>query len=620
MTSWLYIRFIVLTLLGVLSFVFVFKSAIFVSSDSGLPCPPLPWTSKVVTRERRVLVTGAAGFIGYHSSLRLRQTWEAHVVGLDVFSEHYSVQLKRDRATALAREGVEVYRGDLCDQTLLQTLFRRHRFTHVLHLAGRPGIRTSVNEPAAYAATNVGCFLTLLDVLKDRKNITLVFASSSSVYGEDVQVPFSIDSLSDFPSNMYAATKLMAERFAETYCTLFGVPATGLRFFTVYGPWGRPDMAVYDFTERIVGEKPVHLYTASQSVYRDFTYIEDVVDGIMSALDHTPSGCGEVFNIGSGLPHSLETLVSLLEKELAKKAKKVYFAPSSYELLTTWADISVSRSVLSYCPKVSLQEGLHRFVQWYLRYTEQNQKYTEGNQKNTERNHKNTERNQSVVMETYALDVCNVWAKEQNLKSQERMASLKGQYLRYAQENNVTLPELKKSRFLFYAGMDSPGGTIITAQDHSIKYLMEWCLQTEQCVAFNTAGELKNYVLPQHQWVAKGVGGLYVADLNVCAADLHSCGRHSSCVSTGPSTFTCVCNEGYEMFPSGCVRRYEATPTQEEEQWKLVDYMNGLEWEKLVRGRNFVYFPGLDSHGGDYLFVQGNVTQVMEACRRTYSF
>ena len=208
------------------------------------------------------------------------------MVGLDNFNDYYSVQLKLNRAALLSREGVKIYRGDLCDGTLLRSLFDKYDFTHVLHLAGRTGVRASLKDPAAYAATNIGCFLSLLDVIKDRKvrersgcvyfismgvsckknyflqNTSLVFASSSSVYGESAKVPFSPHSPPHTPGNMYAATKLLAERFAETYCALYGVPVIGLRLFTVYGPWGRPDMAVYDFTDRIVRGLPLHLYSA----------------------------------------------------------------------------------------------------------------------------------------------------------------------------------------------------------------------------------------------------------------------------------------------------------------------------------------------------------------------
>ncbi|MCH9610982.1 MAG: UDP-N-acetylglucosamine 4-epimerase [Chlamydiales bacterium] len=310
---------------------------------------------------KRVLVTGAAGFIGSHTALALKEAGH-EVVGLDNFNDYYSVDLKRARAQRLEQNGISVIEGDLCDKGLLEELVSD--CTHVLNLAAQAGVRYAKKNPNSYLKSNLEGFLNLLEVLKSRPEIKLVYASSSSVYGCNEKTPFSTEDRTDQPANLYAATKKANELMAYSYHHLFGLTTVGLRYFTVYGPWGRPDMAYFSFTEAILKGEPITLFNRGQ-MWRDFTYIDDVVTGTIAALDYDQNS---VFNLGNHRCEELAYFVSILEQELGKGADIRLIDEAPGEMIRTWADISDAKKKLGYQPKTSLKEGLAQFIQWHKRY------------------------------------------------------------------------------------------------------------------------------------------------------------------------------------------------------------------------------------------------------------
>lgn len=310
-------------------------------------------------KQRKILLTGAAGFIGFHVSQALVKRGD-HVVGLDNFNSYYTPELKRARAAQL---DIELIDADINDRETLKTLFEKHHFTDVVHLAAQAGVRYARKHPEAYLSSNIDGFLSILETLRHYPDVKLTYASSSSVYGRNDKIPFSTDDRTDKPANLYAATKKANELMAYSYHHLYGIAMTGLRFFTVYGPWGRPDMAYFSFTEAIMQGKPIHLFNNGQ-MRRDFTYIDDVVAGTLAAIDHKAEY--EVFNLGNNQPEELMTLVTLLEKGLGKEAEKIFEGPSAGEVETTFADITHAQAQLGYQPTTSLEEGLGHFIEWYL--------------------------------------------------------------------------------------------------------------------------------------------------------------------------------------------------------------------------------------------------------------
>ena len=286
-------------------------------------------------QKKIILVTGIAGFVGFHLAKSLKERGDI-VVGLDNFNTYYTPTLKRARAALLKEQGIEVIEADINAKSTLDTLFQTHGFTHVLHLAAQAGVRYARTNPEAYLASNINGFLSLLETLRAYPHVKLVYASSSSVYGRNTKIPFSTQDTTDKPANLYAATKKANELMAYSYNHLYGIRSTGLRFFTVYGPWGRPDMAYYLFTQAILENRPIHLFNQGE-MQRDFTYIDDITRGTIAALDY--EGEYELFNLGNNRPTPLLTLVATLEKLLGKEAIKVFEGASAGEVETTYADI-----------------------------------------------------------------------------------------------------------------------------------------------------------------------------------------------------------------------------------------------------------------------------------------
>ncbi|KAM0015836.1 putative UDP-glucuronate 4-epimerase [Helianthus debilis subsp. tardiflorus] len=329
-----------------------------------------------------VLVTGAAGFVGTHVSVALKRRGDG-VLGLDNFNDYYDPSLKRARQALLERTGIYVVEGDINDAALLKKLFELITFSHVVHLAAQAGVRYAMVNPGSYVNSNVAGFVNLLEACKNANpQPAVVWASSSSVYGLNTKVPFSEKDRTDQPASLYAATKKAGEEIAHTYNHIYGLSLTGLRFFTVYGPWGRPDMAYFFFTRDILKGKTVPVFEGANhgTVARDFTYIDDIVKGCLGALDTAEKSTGSggkkrgpaqlrVFNLGNTSPVPVSSLVGILERLLKVKAKRVVMKlPRNGDVPFTHANISLARRELGYKPTTDLQTGLKKFVRWYLSY------------------------------------------------------------------------------------------------------------------------------------------------------------------------------------------------------------------------------------------------------------
>lgn len=311
---------------------------------------------------KRVFITGIAGFIGFHLGLALKKRGD-FVIGIDNFNSYYDPELKRERASLLKKEGIDVLSLDLLEREKIRLLVLSHQITHIAHLAAQAGVRHSLESPEDYISSNLDGFFSILEVCRYFPHIKLTYASSSSVYGLSQKVPFSIDDNTDRPTNLYGATKKANELMAHSYHHLFGCSVTALRYFTVYGPWGRPDMAYFRFTEKIANKEPIQVFN-SGNMKRDFTYIDDIVDGTLRALD-LGAPC-EIFNLGSHAPIPLLTLIETIEKALGVEAIRHYLPIQPGEMLETYADIEKSQKLLGFQPKVSLEEGISHFVDWFL--------------------------------------------------------------------------------------------------------------------------------------------------------------------------------------------------------------------------------------------------------------
>ncbi|KAL7158526.1 hypothetical protein ABFS83_02G149700 [Erythranthe nasuta] len=329
-----------------------------------------------------VLVTGAAGFVGTHVSAALKRRGDG-VLGLDNFNDYYDPSLKRARQALLERTGVYIVEADINDVVLLKKLFDIVPFSHVMHLAAQAGVRYAMENPSSYVHSNIAGLVSILEVCKNANpQPAIVWASSSSVYGLNSKVPFSELDRTDQPASLYAATKKAGEEIAHTYNHIHGLSLTGLRFFTVYGPWGRPDMAYFFFTRDILKGKSIPIFEAANhgTVARDFTYIDDIVKGCLGALDTAEKSTGSggkkkgaaqlrVFNLGNTSPVPVSDLVSILERLLKVKAKRLIMKlPRNGDVQFTHANISLAQRELGYKPTTDLQTGLKKFVRWYLSY------------------------------------------------------------------------------------------------------------------------------------------------------------------------------------------------------------------------------------------------------------
>jgi UDP-glucuronate 4-epimerase len=315
-----------------------------------------------------VLITGAAGFIGSHVVARLAgMGWP--VVACDNFNDYYSPRLKHDRVNALLKPyGITCARIELSDAAEVESLFERTHPAYVVHLAAQAGVRYSLHDPAAYVQSNLVAFMNVLEACRRRKPIHLVYASSSSVYGANRKVPFHEEDKADSPISLYGATKKSNEMMAHAYSHLFGFPATGLRFFTVYGPWGRPDMAYFQFAEKMLHGEPIPVY-AEGRLRRDFTYIDDIVEGIVRLLPKPAAGeSGEphaIFNIGSCLPIRVIDFIALLERMLDVNATLHFLPMQPGDMEATYADTTRLWESVGFSPITPLERGLAAFAKWF---------------------------------------------------------------------------------------------------------------------------------------------------------------------------------------------------------------------------------------------------------------
>jgi UDP-glucuronate 4-epimerase len=331
----------------------------------------------------KILLTGAAGFIGSTTTLRLLARGDT-VVGLDNLNDYYEVQLKRDRLARLTpHPAFRFVQMDVADRDGMARLFAEERFDRVIHLAAQAGVRYSLINPHAYIDSNVVGFTNVLEGCRHSKVQHLVYASSSSVYGGNTRMPFSEHDSVDHPVSLYAATKKANELMAHTYSHLFGLPTTGLRFFTVYGPWGRPDMALFLFTKAILEGRPIDVYNHG-NMQRDFTYVDDIVEGVIRVLDRvaTPNGAYRadapdpgtsnapfrVFNIGNHNPVPLLEFIAAIEDALGLKATKNLMPLQDGDVPATYADVDSLNDWVGFVPKTDIRSGIGRFVQWYREY------------------------------------------------------------------------------------------------------------------------------------------------------------------------------------------------------------------------------------------------------------
>lgn len=324
-----------------------------------------------------VLVTGVAGFIGYHVARALLERGE-HVIGIDNFTPYYSLELKRARLTELdpwAGDRFRFLEVDFADEAALTASLAPFDFDRIVHLGAQPGVRYSIENPGAYAKSNLVGHLNMLEAGRHRGVAHLVYASSSSVYGGNDSLPFRVEDRADHPISLYAATKKADELMSETYSHLYRLPQTGLRFFTVYGPWGRPDMAVWLFTKKILAGEPIEVF-GHGDMRRDFTYIDDILAGILAALDNPPPDDGAVkaggsqgphrlFNIGNNRSEELTHLIDVIEAACGRKAERIVKPMQPGDVRDTYADISAIQRDLGYAPTTPIDAGVPKFVRWY---------------------------------------------------------------------------------------------------------------------------------------------------------------------------------------------------------------------------------------------------------------
>jgi UDP-glucuronate 4-epimerase len=312
-----------------------------------------------------ILVTGAAGFIGYHLCKALIDRGE-EIVGIDNLNDYYEVQLKQDRLKQIEMEPAFSFEKiDICDYTKLLDLLSSHNFSHVCHLAAQVGVRYSLENPFPYQKSNLEGFLNILEVCRKFPVKNLVYASSSSIYGADPKIPFSEDEKSDRPISLYGATKRANELMAHSYSYLYNIPITGLRFFTVYGPWMRPDMALFKFAKKIQAGEPIDVYGKGK-MKRNFTYIDDIIQGIILALEKPQPYA--LYNIGNDRTEILEDYIHVLETCLGKSAIRNYLPQQPGDMTETWADLSKIRQDLGYEPTTNIDVGVKKFVEWFKNY------------------------------------------------------------------------------------------------------------------------------------------------------------------------------------------------------------------------------------------------------------
>ncbi len=331
----------------------------------------------------KILVTGSAGFIGFHTTQSLLKQGH-HVVGIDNLNDYYAVSLKHARLKHLLQfckknEYVKNYlfiELNIANKAAMTRLFEDHQFDRVIHLAAQAGVRYSIENPDAYIESNLVGFANILECCRQQHTAHLLYASSSSVYGMNSNTPFTTDDQVDFPISLYAATKKSNELLAHSYSHLYKIPSTGLRFFTVYGPWGRPDMAYFSFTKKILNNQPIDIFNHGK-MQRDFTYIADIVEGIVRVMDHIPlpqksnittsDAPYKIYNIGNNQPVTLERFINAIEQAIGKKAVRNNLPMQAGDVPITYADITELMKDIDFKPDTLIEDGIQKFVDWYMK-------------------------------------------------------------------------------------------------------------------------------------------------------------------------------------------------------------------------------------------------------------
>ena len=323
----------------------------------------------------KILITGVAGFIGFNLANKLLE-FQSNIVGLDVVNDYYDVNLKLSRLSILKEKGLIFHKINISDRFLMYDLFEKEKFDIIIHLAAQAGVRHSIENPYAYIDSNINGFLNILEGARQSNIKHLIYASSSSVYGLNKKTPFSENHWVDRPVSLYAASKKANEGMAYSYSHLYNIPCTGLRFFTVYGPWGRPDMAYFKFVKQILNDEKIDIF-GQGAMARDFTYIDDVVSAIVDLIPIIPKvryNLGtklvphEIYNIGNNKTENLEKFISIIEKVLNKKAVRNYMDIQLGDVIETSADITKINKAINFSPKVTIDEGLPLFIKWYKNY------------------------------------------------------------------------------------------------------------------------------------------------------------------------------------------------------------------------------------------------------------
>jgi UDP-glucuronate 4-epimerase len=325
-----------------------------------------------IDKNKKILITGAAGFIGFFLSKKLLEKG-VKIIGFDNINDYYDTKLKEDRLDLLKQyPNFEFVKGDLACKDEVEKIFKDYKFHIVVNLAAQAGVRYSIENPEAYIQSNVIGFFNVLECCRYYPVEHLIYASSSSVYGGNDKVPFSTEDKVDKPVSLYAATKKSNELFAYSYCKLYNIKATGLRFFTVYGPMGRPDMAYFSFTKKIMNGNSIKIYNNGE-MYRDFTYIDDIIEGIDRILANPPMAddnnvCHKVYNIGNNKPEKLMYFVEVLENTIGREAKKEFYPMQPGDVYQTYADVSDLEKDFDFKPSTPLVDGIERFIHWYREY------------------------------------------------------------------------------------------------------------------------------------------------------------------------------------------------------------------------------------------------------------
>lgn len=320
----------------------------------------------------KILITGAAGFIGFHLTQLLTKSNHT-ITGIDSINDYYSIDLKKARLALLEdNNNVSFIKMNLCNKEALNNLFKKEQFDYVIHLAAQTGVRYSIDHPEQYIESNLLGFFNILEACRHNPVKHLIYASSSSVYGNSTEIPFCVNNRTDEPVSLYAATKKSNEMMAHSYAHLYRIPMTGLRFFTVYGPWGRPDMAYYSFTNKIMNDEPIQIFN-NGDLERDFTYIDDITTAIEKLIELPFDTKAEqttpyrLFNIGNNKPVRLMDFITTLEKHIGKEAQKEFLPMQKGDVYQTYADISDLEHRINFKPQTSIEEGLIKFVKWYKR-------------------------------------------------------------------------------------------------------------------------------------------------------------------------------------------------------------------------------------------------------------